>query len=99
MRETQIQSQGQEDPQRRERLLTPVFLHREFHGLRSLVGYSTCGCKELDTTEQLTHTHTHTLLPVSQVIVGKPVNLSKHQFPHLLNEDNGSTPPVGSLGG
>ena len=31
------------------------------HGQRSLVGYSTWGHKELDTTEQLsTHTHTHT---------------------------------------
>ena len=39
---------------------TPVFLLREFHGQRSLLGYSPWGCKELDTTEQLTHTHTHT---------------------------------------
>ena len=29
------------------------------HGQRSLVGYSPWGCKELDTTEQLSvHTHT-----------------------------------------
>ena len=28
------------------------------HGQRSLVGYSLLGCKELDMTEQLTHTHT-----------------------------------------
>ena len=27
---------------------------------RGLVGYSLWGCKELDTTKQLTHTHTHT---------------------------------------
>ena len=39
---------------------TPVFLSGEFHGQRSLVGYSPWGHKELDTTEQLTHTHTHT---------------------------------------
>ena len=32
---------------------TPVFLPREFHGQRSLVGYSPWGCKESDTTEQL----------------------------------------------
>ena len=32
---------------------TPVFLPGKFHGLRSLVGYSSWGCKELDTTEQL----------------------------------------------
>ena len=33
----------------------PVFLPGKSHGQRSLVGYSPCGCKELDTTE---HTHT-----------------------------------------
>ena len=35
---------------RRKWQLTPVFLPGEFHGQRSLVG-----CKESDTTEQLTH--------------------------------------------
>ena len=30
-----------------------VFLPREVHGQRSLVGYNTWGCKDLDTTEQL----------------------------------------------
>ena len=35
-------------PWRRERLLTPVFWPREFHGL-----YSPLGSKESDTTEQL----------------------------------------------
>ena len=33
---------------------TPVFLLGEFHGQMSLVGCSQWGCKELDTTEQLT---------------------------------------------
>ena len=33
---------------------TPVFLPEEFHGQRSLVGYSPWGHKELDTTERLT---------------------------------------------
>ena len=32
---------------------TPVFLPGEFHGQRSLVGYSPWGRKELDTTERL----------------------------------------------
>ena len=32
----------------------------ESRGQRSLESYSPWGCKELDTTEQLTHTHTHT---------------------------------------
>ena len=30
---------------------TLVFLPGEFHGQRSLAGYSSWGCKELDTTE------------------------------------------------
>ena len=38
-------------PWRRERLPTPVILPGEFHGQRSLVGYSPWGCKESDTTE------------------------------------------------
>ena len=39
-------------PWRREQLPTPVFWPREFHGL-----YSPWGCKELDTTERLSHTY------------------------------------------
>ena len=35
---------------------TPVYLPGECHGLRSLVGYSPWGCKELDTTEVTEHT-------------------------------------------
>ena len=46
-------------PWRREWLPTPVFLSGEFHGQRSLVGYSPCGHKESDTTEHLAH-HTDT---------------------------------------
>ena len=46
---------------RREWLPTSVFLHGEFHGQRSLAAeYSPWGSKESDTTEQLTHTDTHT---------------------------------------
>ena len=39
---------------------TPVFLPEEFHGERSLAGYSPWVHKEWDITEHLTHTHTHT---------------------------------------
>ena len=50
---------------------TPLFLPGEFHGQRSLVGYSPCSCKELDMTEHMlvhTHTHTHTrLLTVTEL--------------------------------
>ena len=41
-------------PWRRERLPTPVFLPGKSRGQRSLVGHSSWGCKESDTTEQLT---------------------------------------------
>ena len=40
-------------PCRREWLPTPVFLSGEFHGQRSLVGYSPWGHKELETTKGL----------------------------------------------
>ena len=48
------ESLGQEDPLDKE-MATPVFLPGEFHGQRSLVGYSLCGHQESDMTEQLTH--------------------------------------------
>ena len=41
-------------PWRRERLPTPVFWPREFHGL-----YSPWGCQESDTTERLSLTQNH----------------------------------------
>ena len=40
-------------PWRREWQHTPVFLPEEFHGQRSLVGYSPWGLKESDMTERL----------------------------------------------
>ena len=46
-----IRSLGWEDPWRREWQNTPVFLPEEFHGQRSLAGYSPWGCKESDTTQ------------------------------------------------
>ena len=42
------------NPWRRERLPTPVFLPKEPHGQRSLVGYSPWGRVQSDTTERLT---------------------------------------------
>jgi len=41
-------------PWRKQWQPTPIFLPGKFHGQRSLVGYSSEGCKELDTTE---HAH------------------------------------------
>ena len=53
VQETGVQSLGGGDPCRKEWLPTPVFLSGKFHGHRSLVGYCSWGCKELDTTEQI----------------------------------------------
>ena len=47
------EAQVRKIPWRREWLPTP-FLPAEFHGLRSLEGYSPWDCKELDRTEPLT---------------------------------------------
>ena len=50
-------------PWRRKWQPPPVFLTRKFHGQRSLEGYSPCGRKELDTTQQLsTHEKIHAKL-------------------------------------
>ena len=54
MQETWVQPLGWENPWRREWLLAPVFLPGEFHGQRSLVGYSPWGRQESDMTEWLT---------------------------------------------
>ena len=43
-----------EDPLEEGMQPTPVFLPGEFHGQRSLVGYSPWGHKKSDTTERLT---------------------------------------------
>ena len=70
MQETWFRCLGWEDPWRRERLPTPVFLPGEVHGQRSLAGCNPWRCKESDTTEWLTHrqtdrqTHTHTVISV-----------------------------------
>ena len=52
MQETQDGSPGESGkiPSRKEWLPTPVFLSEEFHGQRSLAGYSPWGHKELDMT-------------------------------------------------
>ena len=54
MQETRFDLWVRKIPWRRGWLPTPVFLPGEFHGQRSLVGYSPWGHKESDTTELLT---------------------------------------------
>ena len=55
MRESCVWSQSQEYPLEKEMATLPSILSWKSHGQRSLVGYSPWGCKELDTTERLTH--------------------------------------------
>ena len=58
IQETRIQSLGQEDPlETRQWLPTAVLLPGNFHGQRSLVGYSAWGHKESDRTERLNMHH------------------------------------------
>ena len=57
MQEIRVQSMTQEDPLEKEMSTTPVFLLGEFHGKRTLVGYSPWGCKESDMTECTTQQH------------------------------------------
>ena len=54
MQKTQVQPLDQEEPLEKGMATTSVFLPGEFHGWKSLAGYSPWGYKELDTTEQLT---------------------------------------------
>ena len=51
--EMQVQSLSQDDPLEEEMATHPVFLPRKSHGQRSLAGYSPNGCKQSDSTEQL----------------------------------------------
>ena len=63
MQEIQVPPLSQDDPLEKEIATTPALLPVEFHGQRSLAGYSPWGRKESDMTERLcarTHTHTHT---------------------------------------
>ena len=51
VQETWVRSLGQKDPLEKEMV---VFVPGEFHGQRSLAGYSPWGRKESDKTERLT---------------------------------------------
>ena len=63
MHEMRVQSQDWEDLLEKE-MATPVILAGEFHGQKSLEGYSPWGHRELDMTEQL---NTH----MPHVVLGK----------------------------
>ena len=49
--ETVVRSLSWEDPLKKGMATHSIFLPGEFHGQRSLAGYSPCGLKESDTTE------------------------------------------------
>ena len=53
MRETAVRSLGREDPLEKGMATHSSILAWRIPGQRSLVGYSPWGCKESDTTEQL----------------------------------------------
>ena len=53
--DTRVQSLCLEDSWSRAWQPTPVFLPGEFHGQRSLAGYSSWGHNESDTTERFSH--------------------------------------------
>ena len=56
-------------------LPTPVYLPGEFHGQRSLVGYSPWGCKELDATEQLNTKHNTAYICITEPLFYTPETL------------------------
>ena len=58
-------------PWRRKQQPTPVIFPGEYHGQRSLAGYSPWGCKESGMTEQLslTYIYIHTHIAISFSII------------------------------
>ena len=58
---------------------TPVFLPGESHGQRSLAGYSPQGCKESDTTEQLS-TAQHNPVLLKQIVGKDPLQERKQKY-------------------
>ena len=58
MQETRVQPLAQEDPLEKGVATFSSILAGEFHGQRSLAGYSAWGHRESDMTERLMHTHT-----------------------------------------
>ena len=59
--------QNRQNPCLRKGQPTPVFLPGEFPAQRSLAGYSPCGHKESDTTEQLTFSKAYIKETISMI--------------------------------
>ena len=84
---------------RRKSQTTAVSLPGEFHGQRSLVGYSPWGRKESDTIEQLTQTHRGILFSIYAWYTSPnhPKTLSLHWKHHWFYSHTSSmcmAPPV-----
>ena len=75
MWETQIRSLGWEDPWRRQWQPAPIFVPGEFHGQRSLAGYSPWVCKESDITRLVTLWFLHTCFELLLVIIFDHVHM------------------------
>ena len=84
LQETQVQSLDWEDPLEKGVTTAPVFLPREFHGQRSLVGYSPWGHKESDMTERLTHTHLNALCNHSNEVERKKESCEKKNLGSVI---------------
>ena len=74
MKETEVESVGQEDSLEKGMTATLVFLPGKFHGQRSRVGYSPRGHKESDMIEQLT----------LSLYIGEK-NLKSHTYMYIKN--------------
>ena len=77
MQETRVHSWVGKIPWWRELQHTAVFLPREFHRQRSLVGSSLWGRKESYMTKRLTHTHTYvnSISPLAQLVKNPPASV------------------------
>ena len=72
-------------PWRRECLPTQVFSPGEFHGQKSLAGYSPWGLKELDTAEQLTLSGCRFVSYKGKFSLSFPdVPFKKNSFKHMV---------------
>ena len=76
MQETRVQFLGWEVPLEKGMAIHSNILAWKFHGQRNLMGYSPWTLKELDMTEQLTHTHREGRALLRQ-------NIRDHIFPIL----------------
>ena len=76
VQEIWVWSLGQEDPLEKGMTTHSNILPGGFHGQRSLAGYSPSGCKELDTTERLTHSDDNALIRRQNL---ERVKVAQHQ--------------------